>query len=130
MALKAYREHIFKANITFEDDSTKEVIFRLPRNIDVYTSGDDNLNVNTLYTIANMAKPFEKPVQVEVEDGSILNITTLKGLVDLGVIIGLSDVIIKWGEAREEAQAEKDRLVKKSKSDGGSSKKDTQPAND
>ena len=130
MALKAYKEHIFKANIKFEDDSEKEVSFRLPRNTDVYTSGDDNLNVNTLYTIANMAKPFEKPVQVEIEDGSILNITTLKGLVDLGVIIGLSDVIIKWSEAREKAQAEKDRLVKKSKSDGGSSKKDIQQVSD
>lgn len=130
MALKAYKEQTFKAEVKFEDDSVKEVTFRLPKNTDVHTSDDGNLNVNTLFTFGNMAKPFDTPVQVEIEGGSILNIKTLRELIDLGVVLDLSDVVKKWMEAREKAQAEKDRLIKKSQSAGGSSNKGTKPDND
>lgn len=125
MALKAYKEQTFKAEVKFEDDSVKEVTFRLPKNTDVHTSDDGNLNVNTLFTFGNMAKPFDTPIQVEVEGGSILNIKTLRELIDLGVVLDLSDVVKKWMEAREKAQAEKDRLIKKSQSAGDSSSKGT-----
>lgn len=129
MVLKAYKEHTFKANIKFEDDSVKEVVFRLPRNTDVYTSEDGNTNLNTLYTFANMAKPFDKPVQVETEDGSILNITTLRELIDLGVVVRMEDVATKWFEKRNQIEAEKEALVKKSKSAGNSTQKATQETN-
>lgn len=130
MALKAYKEQTFKAEVKFEDDSVKEVTFRLPKNTDVHTSDDGNLNTNTLFTFGNMAKPFDVPVQVEIDNGSILNIKTLRELIDLGVVLNLSDVVQKWMEARDKAQAEKDRLIKKSQSAGDSSKKDTPPAKD
>ena len=130
MALKAYKEQTFKAEVKFEDGSVKDVTFRLPKNTDVHTSDDGNLNVNTLFTFGNMAKPFDTPVQVEIEGGSILNIKTLRELIDLGVVLELSDVVKKWMEARDKAQAEKDRLIKKSQSAGDSSKKVTPPAND
>lgn len=130
MALKAYKEQTFKAEVKFEDDSVKEVTFRLPKNTDVHTSDDGNLNTNTLFTLGNMAKPFDTPVQVEIDDGSILNIKTLRELIDLGVVLNLSDVVKKWMDARDKAQAEKDRLIKKSQSAGDSSKKGTPPAKD
>ena len=125
MALKAYKEQTFKAEVKFEDDSVKEVVFRLPKNTDVHTSDDGNLNINTLFTFGNMAKPFDTPVQVEVENGSILNIRSLRELIDLGVVLDLSDVVKKWMEAKDKAQAEKDRLIKKSQSAGDSSSKGT-----
>lgn len=128
MALQAYKEKTFKANISFEDESVKEVVFRLPRNTDAYSSPDGNSNVDLLYTLANMAKPFEKHVQVEVEDGSLLNIKTVRELVDLGVIINFTDAISKWYDERAKAAEEKANLVKKSKSAGGSDKKDTPQA--
>jgi len=130
MALQAYKERTFKAEIKFEDDSVREVVFRLPRNTDAYTSADGNTNLDLLYTLANMAKPLEQAVQVEVEDGSILNIKSVRELIDLGVSVSFIDAINKWFEEREKAQAEKDRLVKKSKSAGGLDKKDIAPAND
>jgi hypothetical protein len=130
MALKAYIEHTFKANVRFEDDSVKEVTFRLPRNTDLYTSEDGNTNLNTLMTFANMAKPFEKPVQVETENGTIINCTTLKELIDLGVVLKLDDVITKWFEKRQEVEAEKEKALKKSKSAGNSTPKDTPETND
>lgn len=130
MALKAYIEHTFKANVRFEDDSVKEVTFRLPRNTDLYTSEDGNTNLNTLMTFANMAKPFEKPVQVETENGTIINCTTLKELIDLGVVLKLDDVITKWFEKRQEVEAEKEKALKKSKSAGNSIPKDTPETND
>ena len=130
MALKAYIEHTFKANVRFEDDSVKEVTFRLPRNTDLYTSEDGNTNLNTLMTFANMAKPFEKPVQVETENGAIINCTTLKELIDLGVVLKLDDVIRKWYEKRQEIEAEKEKALKKSKSAGNSTPKDTPETND
>lgn len=129
MVLKAYKEQTFKANIRFEDDSIKEVVFRLPRNTDYYTSEDGNTNVNTLYTFANMAKPFTTPVQVESENGSILNITTMRELIDLGIRINLDDALVKWVEKRQEIEAEKERLTKKSKSVGNSTSKGTQEVN-
>ena len=115
MALKAYIEHTFKANVMFEDDSVKEVTFRLPRNTDLYTSEDGNTNLNTLYTFANMAKPFDKPVQVETEDGSIVNCTTMKELISLGVVMKLEE--------------EKEKALKKSKSAGNSTLKGTPEQN-
>lgn len=130
MVLKAYKEHTFKANVRFENDETLEVVFRLPKNTDVYTGGDGNTNTDTLYTFANMAKPFSKPVQVETEDGSILNITTLKELIDLGVVMHMEDVAIKWFEKRNQIEEEKAKLVKKSKSVGNSTQKDIQEPKD
>lgn len=130
MVLKAYKEHTFKANVRFEDDSAKEVTFRLPRNTDVYTSDDGNTNLNTLYTFANMAKPFDKPIQVETENGSILNVMTLRELIDLGVVLKMEDVAVKWIEKKQEVEAEKERLTKKSKSAGNSMQKATQDIND
>lgn len=130
MALKAYIEHTFKANVRFEDDTVKEVTFRLPRNTDLYTSEDGNTNLNTLMTFANMAKPFEKPVQVETENGSLINCTTLKELIDLGVILKLDDVIEKWSEKRNEVEAEKEKALKKSKSAGNSISKGTPETSD
>lgn len=115
MALKAYKEITFKANIKFEDESVKEVEFRLPRNTDIYRSEDGNTNLNTLYTFANMAKPFKKPIQVELEDGSIINVDNIKALMDLGITIDLSDAVIKWFETKEKVEKEKAELVKKSK---------------
>ena len=129
MALKAYIEHTFKANVRFEDDSVKEVTFRLPRNTDLYTSEDGNTNLNTLMTFANMAKPFDKPVQVETENGSIVNCTTLKELIDLGVVLKLDDVITKWFEKRQEVETEKEKALKKSKSAGNSIQKDIPETN-
>lgn len=113
MVLQAYKEVTFKANVSFEDESVKEVVFRLPRNTDAYTSPDGNASLNLMYTLSNMAKPFEKPVQVEVEGGSILNVKTLRELVDLGVYVDFSDAIDKWMEKREKSEKEKARLVKK-----------------
>lgn len=127
MAIQAYKERTFKAEVKFDDDSTKEVVFRLPKNTDVYVSDDGNSNVATLYTLANMAKPFETPLQVTATDGSVLNIKTIKELIDLGVNMNFSDAITKWLEEKEKAQAEKDRLIKKSESAGGSGKKVTPP---
>ena len=129
MALKAYIEHTFKANVTFEDNSVKEVTFRLPRNTDLYTSEDGNTNLNTLYTFANMAKPFDKPIQVEIENGSIINCTTMKELISLGVVMKLDDVITKWYEKRQEIEAEKEKVLKKSKSVGNSTSKGTPEQN-
>lgn len=128
MVLQAYKERTFKAEIKFEDDSTKEVVFRLPRNTDVYVGDDGNSNVATLYTLANMAKPFDTPIQVGSADGSVLNVKTVRELIDLGVVINFSDAVEKWLEEKEKAQAEKDRLTKKSESAGGSGKKVTPPA--
>lgn len=130
MALKAYKEHTFKANVKFEDESVKEVTFRLPRNTDLYTSEDGNTNLNALMTFANMAKPFDKPVQVETEDGSIVNCTTLKELIDFGVIIKLDDVFKQWDKKRQEIESEKEKALKKSKSAGNSTPKDTPEQND
>jgi hypothetical protein len=129
MALKAYKERTFKAKIVFEDESTKEVEFRLPKNTDLYTSADGNSNLNVMYTLANMAKPFS-PIQVELADGSILNATTLLELIELGVTMNYSEAISKWFEERDKAAEERNRLIKKSKSDGGSIKKDTLQDND
>ena len=89
-----------------------------------------NFSGEIFFTFGNMAKPFDVPVQVEIDNGSILNIKTLRELIDLGVVLNLSDVVQKWMEARDKAQAEKDRLIKKSQSAGDSSKKDTPPAKD
>lgn len=130
MALKAYKEHTFKANVKFEDESVKEVTFRLPRNTDLYTSEDGNTNLNALMTFANMAKPFDKPVQVETEDGSIVNCTTLKELIDFGVIIKLDDVFKQWDKKRQEIESEKEKALKKSKSAGNSTPKDIPEQND
>lgn len=114
MALKAFIEQTFEADVKFADDSVKKVKFRLPRTTDIYKSSDGNQLLDNLYTIANMAKPFEKPVQVEIEDGSILNIYTVKELIELGVDMDLSDAIEKWAEKNKKVKAEKERLVKKS----------------
>lgn len=125
MALKLKADKLFKANVLIGGELDKEVTFRLPRTIDLYSSADGNQLTNTLYTISNMAKPFEKPIQIENVDGSILNIMTLKDLVSLGVEIDLTDVIEKWSEAREESESEKERLTKKSELAGNSTKKAT-----
>ena len=130
MALKAPKEQLFEAVIKFEDGSSQEVTFRLPRTTDVYISEDGNSNLQTLYTLANMAKPLKTPVQVETEDGSICNVRTMKELISIGVVIDLSDVVEKWMDAKSKAEEEKHRLLKKSESGGGSGKKATPQISD
>lgn len=125
MALKLKSDKLFKATVKLNDELEKEVTFRLPRVVDVYSSSDGNQLLNTIYTLANMAKPFDKPVQVVDDDGNTLNIMTLKDLISLGVEVDLKDAIEKWSEARQKDEEEKERLVKKSESAGNSTKKDT-----
>lgn len=125
MALKLKSDKLFKATVKLNDELEKEVTFRLPRVVDVYSSSDGNQLLNTIYTLANMAKPFDKPVQVVDDDGNTLNIMTLKDLISLGVEVDLKDAIEKWSEARQKDEEEKERLVKKSELAGNSIKKDT-----
>ena len=125
MALKLKSDKLFKAVVKLDDEIEKEVTFRLPRVIDVYSSPDGNQLLNTLYTLANMAKPFDKPVQVVDEDVNTLNVMTLKDLISLGVEVDLKDAIEKWSEARLADEEEKERLVKKSELAGNSTKKAT-----
>lgn len=123
MALKLKSDKLFKATVKLNDELEKEVTFRLPRVVDVYSSSDGNQLLNTIYTLANMAKPFDKPVQVVDDDGNTLNIMTLKDLISLGVEVDLKDAIEKWSEARQKDEEEKERLVKKSELAGNSTKK-------
>lgn len=125
MALKLKSDKLFKATVKLNDELEKEVTFRLPRVIDVYSSSDGNQLLNTIYTLANMAKPFDKPVQVVDDDGNTLNIMTLKDLISLGVEVDLKDAIEKWSEARQKDEKEKERLVKKSELAGNSIEKAT-----
>lgn len=126
MALKLKSDKLFKATVKLNDELEKEVTFRLPRVVDVYSSSDGNQLLNTIYTLANMAKPFDKPVQVVDNDGNTLNIMTLKDLISLGVEVDLKDAIEKWSEARQKDEEEKERLVKKSELAGNSTKKATE----
>ena len=126
MALKLKSDKLFKATVKLNDELEKEVTFRLPRVVDVYSSSDGNQLLNTIYTLANMAKPFDKPVQVVDDDGNTLNIMTLKDLISLGVEVDLKDAIEKWSEARQKYEEEKERLVKKSELAGNSTKKATE----
>ena len=125
MALKLKSDKLFKATVKLNDELEKEVTFRLPRVVDVYSSSDGNQLLNTIYTLSNMAKPFDKPVQVVDDDGNTLNIMTLKDLISLGVEVDLKDAIEKWSEARQKDEEEKERLVKKSELAGNSTKKAT-----
>ena len=125
MALKLKSDKLFKATVKLNDELEKEVTFRLPRVVDGYSSSDGNQLLNTIYTLANMAKPFDKPVQVVDDDGNTLNIMTLKDLISLGVEVDLKDAIEKWSEARQKDEEEKERLVKKSELAGNSTKKAT-----
>ena len=61
MALKLKSDKLFKATVKLNDELEKEVTFRLPRVVDIYSSSDGNQLLNTIYTLANMAKPFDKP---------------------------------------------------------------------
>lgn len=126
MALKLKSDKLFKATVKLNDELEKEVTFRLPRVVDIYSSSDGNQLLNTIYTLANMAKPFDKPVQVVDDDGNTLNIMTLKDLISLGVEVDLKDVIEKWSEARQKDEEEKERLVKKSELAGNSTEKATE----
>ena len=129
MALKAYKEQTFKATIKFlEDDSTVGATFRMPRPIDYYSSADGNLNVERQRFLANIFKSFDKPIQVEVDGGSIINVDSLTALMELGVPMDLSDALIKWAEKHAEIQKQKDELVKKQKSAGNSTIKATHEA--
>lgn len=131
MALKAYKEQTFKATIKFlEDDSTVEATFRMPRPIDYFSSSDGNVNLERQRFLANIFKSFDKPVKVEMEDGSIINIDNLAALQQLGIAMDLTDPLIKWAEKQTEIQKQKEELVKKSKSVGNSTKKATQPQED
>lgn len=126
MVLKAYKERTFTANIKFlEDDSMVEATFRMPRPIDYFVSPDKNQNLEQQKFLANIFKSFKKPVQVEQEDGSVLNVDNLSALQEMGIAMDLSDCLIKWLEMANAENAEKEKLVKKSKSDGNSTKKDT-----
>lgn len=130
MALKAYKEQTFKATIKFlEDDSMVGATFRMPRPIDYFISPDGNRNLENQKFFANIFKSFDKPVQVEMEDGSILNIDNLAALQELGIPMDISDCLIKWAEKQKQIQDEKDALIKKSKSAGNSTKKATTQPN-
>ena len=121
MALKLKSDKLFKATVKLNDELEKEVTFRLPRVVDVYSSSDGNQLLNTIYTLANMAKPFDKPVQVVDDDGNI----TEKRIIDNNADVYLRDAIEKWSEARQKDEEEKERLVKKSELAGNSTKKAT-----
>lgn len=126
MVLKAYKPVTYTATIRFEDNTTVEADFRLPRSIDYFKSAEGNLNKDNLMTFANTCMGFKKPVQVELEDGSIINATNMLTMIDLGIQMDISDVLLKWYKQQEKAQEVKDELVKKSKSVGNSTKKATQ----
>lgn len=131
MALKAYKEQTFKATIKFlEDGSTVGATFRMPRPIDYFSSADGNVLVERQRFLCNIFKSFDKPVQVEVEDGSILNVDNLTALLELGIPMDISDALIKWSDKHAEMQKEKDDLVKKQKSVGNSTKKVTPETSD
>ena len=126
MALKAYKEETFKAILKFEDEKyDTEVEFRMPRTTDVYTSSDGNDNLGWLKTFANMAKPFPKPIPIELDSGSIEQVDSLHRLIDLGVLVNTADVAKKWLEKRQEIEAKRDKLVGKFKSGGNSKSEDT-----
>lgn len=124
MVLKAYKERTFKANVRFiEDNSVVGATFRVPRQLDYYISEDGNKFLERQKLIANIFKSFDKPVQVELEDGSIVNVDNLSYLQDIGVAIDTTDCINKLSQELEAVSKEKDELVKKQKSAGNSTKK-------
>ena len=126
MALKARVAKKFKANIKFlEDNSVKEVSCRLPRLLDYHRGEAGNVVEDRLMLLANIIENFERPVQVVVEDGSVINVYSFRQLLEHDVEMDYDDIWAKMNEAAEEAQAEKDKIVKKSKSGGGSEAKDT-----
>lgn len=126
MAVKAYKQIEYKAKIRIiEDDSVVEATFRLPRSIDYFRGAEGNTNKDNLMTFANTCLGFDKPVQVEVENGSIVNCTTLAELLDYGVPVDISDVLVQWHKTYEKAQKIKEETVKKLKSAGNSTQKAT-----
>lgn len=125
MVLKAYKEETFKANIKFiEDGSIVGATFRLPRQADYFLSVDRNVALERQKLLSNIFKSFDKPVQVEMEDGSIVNVDNLAYLIELGIAMDMTDCWQKFFEAQEKAEKEKEKLIKKSKSDGNSTKRD------
>lgn len=126
MVLKAYKEITFKAQIKFlEDNSVVEATFRKPRQTDYYSSRDGNQSLENLKLIANIFKSFDKPIKVELEDGTQVNVDNLEYLQNLGIPMDISDCLEKLGQLYINEQKEKEELVKKSKSAGNSTKKAT-----
>lgn len=126
MALKARGTKKFKANIKFlEDNSVKEVSCRLPRLLDYHRGEAGNVVEDRLMLLSNIIENFEKPVQVALEDNSVINVYSFRQLLEYDVEMDYDDIWDKMNKASEEAQADKEKLVKKSKSDGGSEVKAT-----
>lgn len=127
MVLQARTTQQFRANVGILDQGvvveTIEVTFNFPRAIDYHISESGNRLENLYYTYSNMACRFNKPIQVPLIDGSIINVFTLRELVDLGYGLDLNEAGLKEQEAMFAAKDEADKLVKKSKSDGNSDKK-------
>lgn len=115
----------YKADIIFEDESRVGATFRLPRSIDIFQGVDGNTNENNIKTFCNCFISFDKKVEVALEDGTIIEATNLAQLVELGVPVILSDVLMKWHEAHLKNLRAKEELVKKSKSAGNSTSKGT-----
>jgi hypothetical protein len=129
MVLQARTTGTFKANVGILDGGilvdTVEITFSLPRAIDYHFSTSGNQLENSYYTYSNMAHRFEKPVQVASADGSIVNVFTLRELVNMGYGLDLNEAVDKENEAVNAAKEETDELVKKSKSGGNLDKKAT-----
>ena len=115
----------YKADIIFEDESRVGATFRLPRSIDIFQGVDGNTNENNIKTFCNCFIEFDKKVEVALEDGTIIEATSLAQLIELGVVVNLSDVLMKWYEANQKEVKAKEELVKKSESAGNSTTKAT-----
>lgn len=129
MVLQARTTQVFTANVGILDKGvvveTIEVTFNFPRAIDYHISEKGNKLENLYYTYSNMAHRFNKPVQCPLEDGSIINLFTLKEIVDIGYGLDLNEAATKEQESMLAAREEADKLVKKHKLVGNSDKKDT-----
>jgi len=129
MALKARTTKQFKVDVKILEEGEvieiKNITFNFPRAIDYHRGNEGNAIADLLYTYANMAQRFEKPLQYPAEDGSIYNIYTLREVLDLGYGISISEIDEKWKETKLAIYEETDKLLKKSKLAGNSEKRDT-----
>lgn len=129
MAIRAYNQATYKAKIKFEDNSTVGATFRLPRSMDYFRSAEGNTNKDNLMTFSNTCLGFDKPVDVELEDGTQIQCNTLAELLEYGVPIDITDVLVQWHKKHTENEKAKEALVKKSKSAGNSTQKATPDTN-
>lgn len=130
MALKAYKQVTFKANLKFEDDSIVGATFRLPRSIDFFKSAEGNTIKDNLMTFSNICLGLDEPQDVELADGQVIPVKTLAELIELGVPVDISDAMVKWYQVQQKANEAKEKLVKKSKSAGNSTPKGTPETKD